>query len=654
MCGIVGITGPDGGRYISAMSDLLVHRGPDDSGIYQDPTGKVSLAMRRLSIIDLESGHQPMGNEDGTNWIVFNGEIYNAPELRRGLEEQGHRFITKNSDTEVLLHLYAEKGREMVHDLNGMFAFVIYDKPRGILFGARDRIGIKPLYYWQGVGRFVFASELKVLSSLPFVEREVDLQSLFHYMTLLYVPDQDSILKGIKRVPPAHVMIYDLESSNITLERYWHLSFKEEQHTQDEWADILRVELKKAIERWIVSDVPIACSLSGGLDSSAIVGLLAELGYPKVKTYTLGFTGKETDRWNETELARVVAERWGTEHHEILLQPGELLDDLVSMVWHLDEPYGGGLPSWYVFRQISRDVKVALTGTGGDELFGNYGKFANYETKWPAMAGAALRKLWRGSSRGRAKLLEPLLMLSDRVPARGRWLGRGGEISRFLRGLDHPFGTYYYANLLYMSDDTKRDCVFQSGPFQGTEPYFQQIYDGLDVSNVRDGIASVDFQTQLPEEFLLMTDRFSMAHGLEARVPLLDHWLVEKVFSIPASIRTRSGNLKYLFKKAVGDLIPRELVSSTKRGFVLPIELWLRTDLRPLAERLLNPERLKKQGIFKPEFFEKVAKPHLEGSSTNGSEVWSVWGAIMFQLWHLIYIERLEKEVPTYSWKDIC
>jgi asparagine synthase (glutamine-hydrolysing) len=294
MCGIVGIAGQHNPDWVYRMNFTMIHRGPDDQGEYRSPDRSVSLAMRRLSIIDLEGGHQPMHNEDNTIWIVFNGEIYNAPQIRSWLEERGHHFVTTNSDTEVLLHLYEEKGFSLLEDLNGMFAFVIHDQNRNLLFGARDRIGIKPLYYWQSNGRLAFASELKCLLTLPFIEREIDQQSLFHYMTLLYVPDEASIIKGICRVPPAHNFVYDLNSQQLTLRRYWQPRFDPVEHrSQDEWAELLRAELRSAVRRWTLSDVPIACSLSGGLDSSTIVGLLADSGYPKIKTYSLGFVGEK-------------------------------------------------------------------------------------------------------------------------------------------------------------------------------------------------------------------------------------------------------------------------------------------------------------------------------------------------------------------------
>ena len=473
-------------------------------------------------------------------------------------------------------------------------------------------------------------------------------------MTLLYVPDEASIINGVRRVPPAHSFIYDLNSRQLTLRRYWQLRFDADEHrSEDEWTEILRAELRAAVRRWTLSDVPIACSLSGGLDSSAVVGLLAEAGYPRIKTYSLGFVDEEEQLWNEIDLARQVAQRWGTDHHEILLEPNELLSDLASMVWHLDEPYGGGLPSWYVFREMSKDVKVGLTGTGGDELFGNYGKFRIYEASKLLQASLASRRWADGSGDILARVLSPLATLSNSLPSSWRWIGRGHFLSQLPRIISEPFGRYYYANFDYLSDDRKRADVFriQNGNLQDTASYLQHLYDASQAQDLRNGLAAVDFRTQLAEEFLFMTDRFSMAHSLEARTPFLDHILVESVFRIPPSIRTKAGDLKYLFKRAIGDLLPEQLLTARKRGFVIPIKLWLRRELRPLAERLLHPRRMHQQGLFHPKFYEMFVRPHLEQRADFTSQVWA---ALMFQIWYVIFIEQNQTEAPAYDWQAMA
>jgi asparagine synthase (glutamine-hydrolysing) len=654
MCGIVGIAGPHDPAWVQRMNSTIVHRGPDDAGTYASPDGLVSLAMRRLSIIDLHGGHQPMSNEDGTVWIVFNGEIFNAPDIRPSLERRGHRFTTANSDTEVLLHLYEEKGPAALDDLNGMFAFVLYDRSRNLLFGARDRMGIKPLYYWKSADRLVFGSELKSLLALPFIERAIDHQSLFHYMTLLHVPDEASIIKGVCRIPPAHSFTYHLGSRDLVLQKYWEPRFDRPVHrSDDEWASILRTELRNAVRRWSLSDVPIACSLSGGIDSAAVVGLLAEQGHSQIKTYSLGFRAKDEQGWNEVDLARQVARRWGTDHHEIMLEPTELLADLVRMVWYLDEPYAGGLPSWYVFREMGRDVKVGMTGTGGDELFGNYGKFSVYETTQPARAITALRNWSRSGVDAVAGLMSPLAALANQLPASWRFIGRGRGLAALPSMVSSPFGHYYHAHVVYLSDTSKRAHVLRTdhAPVRDTAHYLQNLYDATRSRDIRDGLAAVDFRTQLAEEFLFMTDRFSMAHSLEARVPFLDHVLVETAFGIPASARTRTGDLKYLLKRAVADLLPPELLTAPKRGFVIPIQLWLRGELRPLVERLLDPDRLRRQGLFQPEFHGRFVVPHM---TAKADYTWQLWAALMFQLWHVVFIEQKETGVPGYGWEAVA
>ena len=654
MCGIVGIVGTQETSWLTRMNEVLTYRGPDDAGEYRDDLAQVALAMRRLSILDLAGGHQPMANADESVWIVFNGEIYNSPEIRERLIKTGHSFKTANSDTDVLLHLYEEKDVAMLDELNGMFAFVIYDQKRKRLFGARDRVGIKPLYYLQQPGFFAFASELKSLRTLPCFNPDLDFQSVYHYMTLLFVPGERTIFNGINRLPPGHFFNYDLGSDQLSVRPYWQLPMDkvEQNRSQKEWAEIIRHELREAVKRWTLSDVPVGCSLSGGLDSSTVVALLAELGYGPIRTYSLGFASKDEAAWNELELARKVADRFHTEHREIILEPEELLNDLVKMVWHLDEPYGGGLPSWYVFRAMSEEVKVGLTGTGGDELFGNYGKFSPFEispvlrlaANHPGLvrAGANLPSfIWTGWRRAIASI--PTSILSSRRK------DRMVQLDKICRA---PFGSHYYATQTYLSDELKQESVFNGRVFEleETASYLERLFREARTKSARDAVAYVDFQTQLPEEFLMMTDRFSMAHSLEARVPFLDHQFIETVFSIPASVRTQSGDLKYLLKAAVGDLLPKELLGAPKKGFVIPITLWLRNQLRPLAESLLSAERLQKQGIFRPSFYSSFVAPHLEG---RADFTWQVWAALMFQLWHSVFVEQADVTKPAHSWRDL-
>jgi asparagine synthase (glutamine-hydrolysing) len=577
MCGLAGVVGAWDDALLEKLGASLRHRGPDGGGAVVD--GDVALVARRLAILDLEGGEQPMTSPSGRSTIVFNGEIYNAPELRARLERAGREFATDHSDTEVVLALYEEHGADFLRELNGMFAFAILDRERRELLLARDRLGIKPLYYAERP--FAFASELHALLHVPGVEREVDRESLFHYLSLRFVPGERSIFSGIKRLPPGHLLRYDLETGALSVERWWQLRFG-----RDGDPAALREALRDAVVRWTLSDVPVAVSLSGGLDSSAVAALLAESGHGRVRTYSLGFAGED----DELPLARALAERWGTEHHEAVVDADELLDDLLEMVWALDEPYGGGLPSWYVFRFMADEVKVGLTGTGGDELFGNYRRFVPFER-------ARLRRL------------------------------RGGDVRRY-----HFEPSYYFA------DDEKR-ALGVDGP--DTAALLQRVYDESGSDNARDSVLYLDTATQLPDEFLHVTDRFSMAWSLEARTPFLDHELVEFVASIPPEARTEADDPKRLLRDAVADLLTPAHLGAPKRGFVFPLARWLRGPLRPLAERLLAPEYLRMQGLFRPGY---------DYLSLDAERLWPV---LMFQLWHLLYVEEALTEAPTFTWRDL-
>lgn len=650
MCGIAGMVGSGAADVVRAMTGSLVHRGPDDGGHYDDPPAALCLGMRRLSILDPEHGHQPMANHDRTVWIVYNGEIFNSPDLRRELEQRGHRFHTANSDTETLLRLYDERQEGMLGELNGMFAFVLHDTRRNLLFGARDRMGIKPLYYARRPEAFAFASELKSLLRMPGLTRTLNEGSLSHYLTLRFVPGTESIINGVSRLAPGHWFRYDLKTGHFETRGYWSPLFAPEKgRSAEEWSELIRAELKGAVRRWSLSDVPLGCSLSGGLDSSSIVGLLAQDGHRQLKTYSLGFSGEGAADLDELALARIVAQRWGTDHHELVLRPEDLLRDLLKMVWALDEPYGGGLPSWYVFQFMQRDVKVGMTGTGGDELFGDYGRYIQLERRTsPEIHGAS----WPDWVERRWPLLACLV---DHLPHGFGTLRRKERWRHYPEARRDPFGWDYVQAFYYLSDSMKRNEVLMprgdAQSVQDTVELLREQYGDSSSSEPRDAVTHLAMRTQLPEEFLLMTDRFSMAHSLEARVPFLDHLFVEAVLRIPAEIRTKPEDPKYLLRQAVRDLLPVELLQAPKRGFVIPTAQWLRGPLRPLAERLLAPARLAEQGLFRPEFYARFVRPHVAGRADYHPQVWT---ALMFQLWYIVYVEQELTESPTFSWQELC
>ena len=572
------------------MNARIDHRGPDDSGVRSFAEDRLSIAMRRLAIIDMDGGSQPMATADGRYTIIFNGEIFNAPELRKELEARGVVFASDHSDTEIVLHSYALEGASMLARLNGMFAFAIYDETEKTLFCARDRFGIKPLYYYADGARFAFASELKALMALPFVDRGLNAEGLFHYVSLMFVPGPASIIEAVRKLPPAHALHYDLTTRELEITRWWRARFGTERPAPAEAEARIRESLADAVDRWTLSDVPVACSLSGGLDSSSIAALLAERGQT-VRTYSVGFTGPGEEEWNELPLARELARKIGAAHHEIVIDPESLIEDLPKMTWHLDEPYGGGLPSWAVFKFMSEEVKVALTGIGGDEIFGDYLRWRHFE---------------------------------------GRALPAPRTRKRFARE--------YFDRHYYMSDSEKRRAVLEPHmlPESGTADLLYETFRAAPAPSVRDGITRMDMETQLAEEFLLMTDRLSMAHSLEVRTPFLDHEFVETVFAMAAGLRTGFRPYKRMLRNALAPLLPKSLLDAPKKGFVIPLKLWLRGPLRDMAGDLLSPARLSDQGYFRADFHDRYVRPHIDGRADNTN---LVWGALMFQLWHQEFIE---------------
>lgn len=601
MCGIVGILGPGYRDLVSTMNSSQRHRGPDDEGYAFDDSENLALAMRRLSIVDIEGGHQPMVDSTGRYTIVFNGEVFNAPMLRTELEAAGIRFRTRSSDTEVVLHLFAHVGAQCVSRLNGMFAFAVYDNLEKSLFLARDPLGIKPLYYFDQGGTFAFASELKSLMTLPVAPREIDRQSLHHYLTFQFIPSPRTIYAGIQKLPAGHTLAISLkhrESNEVR--RYWQPRFQASQETARSYADnvtLLRTQLERAATDWTMSDVDIGCSLSGGIDSAALVGLLASKGGVHLKTWTLGFeeSGKEGSAIDERHLAEAVASRWGTDHHEIVIKATDLLEDLDTMVGHLDEPYAGGLPSWYVFREMSKQVKVAMVGTGGDELFGNYGKWRVLQ----AMTLPWLKQLRR------------------------RLIDHGMR-----ECLLYPHGALYAG---YFGEKEKAAIRAGATAIEQSSPALvEALWKRAGTRDPKQAVAFVDLQMQLPEEFLLMTDRFSMAWSVEARPPLLDRELVNFVLGLPSEIRSPSGALKKMMIDAVRDLLPDEIVAAKKKGFVLPVATWLRRELLPMVKLYFSQEFLRRQGLFREDLYDRLVRPHVEQKVDSSSRIWTI---LMFQLW---------------------
>lgn len=604
MCGITGFTGAKNAELLKRMNETQLHRGPDDQGYYYDEERGVNLAMTRLSIIDISDGHQPMCNADESIWIVFNGEIYNSIELRQNLVKAGYHFKTDHSDTEALIFLYQHYGKEMLSKLNGMFAFVIYDRNNQKLFAARDRFGIKPFYYSISDGRFTFASELKSILKLPWISKEINRQSVYDFFTVQSIPAPGTIFHSVLKLPAATCLEFDLNEKSVKTVRYWKPSFSTMQISDWNLPEIktrIRNGFYDAVKRWTLSDVEIACSLSGGIDSSAIVAATSQIASYKIKTYTVGYT--DAPDMDEKELARKVAEKWDTDHHEIIVQPDDLIRYLDEMIYYLDEPYAGGLPSWFVYKAMSQDVKVAMTGTGGDELFGNYGKWKFYENT------------------------------QSYIYRVRQFLKYGGKLKHLIK---YPNGIHHYP---YFNDGFKAQSIFTRESLAGVHPTASVLQNLWTKSNPRDAIPAVDIQLQLPEEFLLMTDRFSMKYSIEARTPFLDNEFSEFIYSLPSSLRTGKEKLKYLFIDSVKDWLPASVIEGPKKGFTLPLDRWLRGKLRERTEALLDKNYLLRQGIFQTDVYEKIAKPFYEH---RHNREWELWEFLMFQMWYEKFIQQQE------------
>src|SRR6266545_3343438 len=539
------------------MCGAMVHRGPDEEGVYLGDG--VALGMRRLSIIDLDNGQQPISNEDGSVWIVFNGEIYNYRELRAELERKGHTFRTA-SDTETIVHLYEELGPRVVDRLRGMFACAIWDTRTRQLLLARDRLGIKPLYFSQRGNELVFASELKPILQLPHIERSVSWEAAGHLFTFLATPSSQSIVDGIHKLEPARIATAT-GGADVRIERYWDVEFAPNHAaTEDETVERLRELLAESVRLHQVSDVPIGAFLSGGIDSSAVVATMAGMVPDRVKTFSIGFA---EDGYDELRYAREVAARFGTDHYDLVLRPDavQIVEDLT---WYLDEPFGdtSAIPTYMVSKLAAEHVKVVLSGDGGDEIFAGYDKY-----------------VVEGRERQHDRLPRPLRTAAG---AFGSMLPEGTPGRRFLRhlALDGP-ERYMDAQLLFHADETRR--LFKRDAFEQVAPH-NPWAASLPLMNHggNDWLAAAqyrDIHTYLPLDILTKVDRMTMAHSLEARPPLLDHKLVEFAATVPAKFRLHDGTTKYLFKQAMRAVLPDQIIDRQKHGFAVPLAQWFRGDL---------------------------------------------------------------------------
>jgi asparagine synthase (glutamine-hydrolysing) len=629
MCGIAGFVDgnirstwsrgsstADGEAFrLRQMCAAIRHRGPDDEGSHIEPG--VAIGMRRLSIIDLATGQQPIHNEDSTVWVVFNGEIYNYALLRRELEDLGHRFYTA-SDTETIVHAYEQWGENAFVRLRGMFGIALWDSRQATLFLARDRVGIKPLHYAVDRDRLYFGSEIKSILAARATAPSIDVEALDHYLSYLYTPRDGSIFTGIRKLPPGHLLRW--QDSRLEVRRYWEVPVDEVVPASDaEAVEGLRSVLRDAVRSHLMSEVPLGAFLSGGVDSSLVVGLMAEASSRPVRTFSIGF---DVAQYDELEYARTVARHFATDHHEFVVKPDALaiIDDLIS---HFDEPFGdsSAIPTWYVSEMARRHVTVVLSGDGGDELFGGYDRY------FPHPRVAAFDRWAPPGTRAVASLVWP-------------WLPHGATGKNFLRRIARDERGRYLDAIGYFQHDEKRSLlaadVWRQLGHADAESRLGRHFARLDALPWHAQLMHFDFETYLPEDILTKVDRMSMAHSIESRVPLLDNQVVDFAARLPSELKIRSGRRKHVLKEAAAGLLPAEILNRRKQGFAVPVGAWFRGNLRELFSDVLLSPRARQRGYFEPRFIERLVREHVSGRREHTLRLWAL---VVFELWHRQYLD---------------
>ncbi len=623
MCGVAGLVGQRDeviqAADVHRMCQTIVHRGPDDEGIYAQ--GPVGLGMRRLSIIDLSGGRQPIHNEDRSVWVVFNGEIYNFLELRQQLEARGHKFYT-HADTEVIVHLYEEMGADCVKKLRGMFAIALYDERKQSLLLARDRLGKKPLHYALHQGRLLFGSEIKAIFAVAPELAEVDPEGLLQFFYFGYIPDPHTAFQHIHKLPPGHLLEY--ASGAVKISEFWdvpeygtHPAMSEQECLEE-----LERRLEEAVRMRLISDVPLGALLSGGVDSSIVVALMARASAKPVKTFTIGF---QAEQFNESEYARLVAERFGTDHRELILDPNleETLTFLSSM---LEEPFGDPsmLPTYYVCRMARQEVTVALSGDGGDELFAGYDRYlvAMERKKFDRMP-RWLGRLYRDQ-------------LHDRIPSGmyGKNLAWNASLAPRDRYLDDVsfLPALHRERSLFTSEFLQR-----AGQLPNPLGQWQRLYDDAPAKDSISRLLYLDTKTYLTADILAKVDRMSMATSLEVRVPMLDHVFVEWVAALPVEWKFRQGTRKYILKKVAERLgVPAELLHRRKQGFQLPLVDWMRNEMKDQFLRVLLEPRTLQRGYFRPESVQSLVDEHVRGRRNRSGLLWRM---LVLELWQRNFME---------------
>jgi asparagine synthase (glutamine-hydrolysing) len=631
MCGIAGWinldnnASPNGGEAVlHAMCERMKHRGPDSEGLWLE--NQVALGMRRLSIIDLHTGEQPVYSEDKQIVVVMNGELYNFREVRADLEKRGHKFET-HTDTEILPHLYEEYGDAMLEHINGMFAFALWDKRRERLLIARDRFGEKPLYYGVFDGKLLFASEPKVLLSNPSVEAEIDRDALRQFLSFDYVPAPASIYKGISKLPAAHILT--IEKGEVKTRRYWNLTWHKNGSTPtiEKAATDLRELLADAVRMRLVADVPLGILLSGGVDSSTVAAFATQFSTEKVKTFSIGF---EEDSFDESKFARAVAEHLGTEHYEDRLSVDKAADLISEIGLWLDEPMSDGslLPTFLLSRFVRKYVTVALGGDGGDEIFAGYPMYFGH--KVANIYGKIPRVL-------RSGLIEPVV---NNLPVSTKNLSFDYKAKRFVRASRYDTVTRHHSWFGSFSIDEQQRLLTKDVLAATSNDIYKgakELLQICDATNEIEQMQFLDLNFYMAEDILTKVDRASMAVSLEVRAPFLDPRIAQFAAALPLDYKLRGNKGKYILKKAVEPLLPRAILQRPKKGFGIPIAEWLKGRLNPLMHDLLDAKRLNEQGLFNAEFVGKLIKEHETGAASHHKQLWTL---LVFQLWFDNFLKK--------------
>lgn len=644
MCGICGILefGSDSvisEELLKKMCSVLEHRGPDDEGIYINKWNSpysttpsvnrdsplVGLGHRRLAVIDLKTGHQPMSNENQTVWIVQNGEIYNFGELRENLEKKGHKFKT-NSDTEVIIHLYEDYGKDCVKYLRGMFAFAIWDGNRNRLLLARDRIGEKPVCYALTSDKIIFASEIKSILQVPDFKREVDFLAMHHYLTYQYVPSPFSIFKGINKLPAAHILVW--EKGNLKVEQYWTLDYINKiKISENEAQEQIIQKLKETTQLRLISDVPLGAFLSGGIDSSAVVAMMSQLRSQPVKTFSIGF---EEQDFSEIKYARMVAERYNTEHKEFIVKPPKVTEILPKLVWYYNEPFAdsSAIPTYYVSKITREYVTVALNGDGGDENFAGYPRyqqrklvdtFVKFYTLCPEFFKKRIRKFVANKSEESNfwKKVEWLIQTYRIAPER--------RYARFMTVFPNDYKNSLYSVAL-QEELGKIDSI----------DLLVEAYEKIKASDFVEKIIGSDIITYLPDCLCVKMDIASMANSLETRSPLLDYKFMEFTASLPSNFKLRGYITKYIFKKALEKYLPKKILYRKKMGFGIPFTHWFKDKLKNYVYETLLGEDARRRNYFNIEYVKQILDEHTSGKIDHTTRIWAL---LNLELWHQIFID---------------